>query len=36
MEKKHKFLTEFIFRIKHGGKYINQWDLKRFTNIYLT
>jgi len=26
-------LWEFVFDIKNGGKYSNNWDLKGFTNI---
>jgi hypothetical protein len=29
-------LWEFVFDIKRGGKYSNHWDLKGFTNIYIT
>jgi len=25
-----------VIDIKHGGKYGNHWDLKGFTNIYIT
>jgi hypothetical protein len=36
MENKTQMLWEFVFDIKRGGRYRNQWDLKGFTNIYLT
>ena len=29
-------LWEFVFDNKHGGKYSNHWDLKEFTNVYIT
>ena len=36
MENKHKGSGEFFFYIKRGVKYSNHWDLKGFTNIYIT
>jgi len=29
-------MWEFVFYIKRGGKYRNDWDLKGFTNNYIT
>jgi len=34
--KQTQMLWEFVSDIKCGGKYSNHWDLKGFTNIFLT
>jgi hypothetical protein len=31
-----QILWGIVIDIKHSGKYSNQWDLKGFTNIYIT
>jgi hypothetical protein len=33
---KEKKIVQISFDIRHGGNYNNNWDLKRFTNIYIT
>jgi len=34
--KQTQILWEFVFDNKHSGKYSNHWELKRFTNIYIS
>jgi hypothetical protein len=34
--KETQMFWEFVFVIKRGGRYRNHWDLKEFTNIYIT
>jgi len=34
--KQTQMMWEFVFYIKRGGKYRNDWDLKGFTNNYIT
>ena len=34
--KQTQMLWQFVFDIKHGGKFSNHWELEGFANIYIS